>query len=88
MKNIVSIDIYSDTICPWCYIAKTKLQLAIDEIPNSSFDILWRPFQLNPDMPLEGMNRRNYLDKKFGGRLIFTHFISPPVRVFLDSLTP
>ena len=40
LKPTIIIDIFSDTICPWCYIAKTKLQLAIDEIPNSSFNIL------------------------------------------------
>ena len=69
LKNIISIDIYSDTICPWCYIAKRKLQSAIEELPDYRFDILWHPYQLNPDMPLEGMNRKDYLNNKFGGKI-------------------
>ena len=63
LKHTIAIDIYSDTICPWCYIAKRKLQSAIEELPDYRFDILWHPYQLNPDMPLEGMNRGDYLNK-------------------------
>ena len=63
---MISIDIYTDTICPWCYIGQKKLQSAISNFSNNNFDILWRPFQLNPDMPIEGINRNEYLQKKFG----------------------
>jgi len=53
------LEIISDPICPWCYIGKSKLEKALA-------DITWRPFQLNPDMPPEGMDRRTYLESKFG----------------------
>ena len=66
---MISIDIYTDTICPWCYIGQKKLQSAISNFSNNNFDILWRPFQLNPDMPIEGINRNEYLQKKFGGEI-------------------
>ncbi|WP_122073629.1 DsbA family oxidoreductase [Pseudophaeobacter sp. EL27] len=64
----VKLDIISDPICPWCYIGKTHLDKALAEIPNHPFVIEWHPFQLNPDMPREGMGRRDYLEAKFGGK--------------------
>lgn len=68
MKKIIIIDIYSDTICPWCYIGLNKLKSAILEFSDLNFILTWRPFQLNPDMPLEGMDRQKYLEKKFKGK--------------------
>ncbi|WP_316013113.1 DsbA family oxidoreductase [Roseobacter sp. HKCCA0434] len=59
------LDILSDPICPWCYIGKAKLDAALAATPYP-FEITWRPFQLNPDMPPEGMDRRAYLNAKFG----------------------
>jgi len=64
----IKIDIYSDTICPWCYIGHNKLLSAINSASQFKFDLVWRPFQLNPDMPYEGMERQQYLDVKFGGK--------------------
>jgi predicted DsbA family dithiol-disulfide isomerase len=64
---MVTLDIISDPICPWCYIGKAKLDRALEAAGDSPFDIHWRPFQLNPDMPSEGMDRRDYLEAKFGG---------------------
>ncbi|MCI5094897.1 MAG: DsbA family oxidoreductase [Rhodobacteraceae bacterium] len=64
----VKLDILSDPICPWCYIGKTHLDKALAEIPDHPFVIEWHPFQLNPDMPREGMDRRDYLERKFGGK--------------------
>ena len=64
----VKLDILSDPICPWCYIGKTHLDKALAEIPDHPFTIEWHPFQLNPDMPREGMDRRDYLEGKFGGK--------------------
>ncbi|MEM7319406.1 MAG: DsbA family oxidoreductase [Pseudomonadota bacterium] len=64
----VKLDIISDPICPWCYIGKTHLDSALNEIPDHPFDIEWHPFQLNPDMPEGGMDRRDYLEQKFGGK--------------------
>ena len=68
MKNLISIDIYSDTICPWCYIGQSKLQSAIEKCKEQKFSILWRPFQLNPDLPIMGIDRNLYLVNKFGSK--------------------
>jgi len=65
---MVKLDILSDPICPWCYIGKTQLDRALDAIPDHPFTIEWHPFQLNPDMPAGGMDRRAYLEAKFGGK--------------------
>lgn len=65
---MVKLDIISDPICPWCYIGKANLDKALAEIPDHPFVIEWHPFQLNPDMPPEGMDRRTYLEAKFGGK--------------------
>ncbi|MCR9112650.1 MAG: DsbA family oxidoreductase [Rhodobacteraceae bacterium] len=65
---MVKLDIISDPICPWCYIGKTLLDQALAERPDHPFEIEWHPFQLNPDMPEEGMDRRAYLEGKFGGK--------------------
>lgn len=61
------LDIYSDTICPWCFIGKRRLERAFAERPEPGMTVTWRAFQLNPDMPGEGMDRRRYLELKFGG---------------------
>ena len=66
--NLTTLDIISDPICPWCYIGKAKLDRALEAAPEHPFEVQWRPFQLNPDMPAEGMDRREYLEWKFGGR--------------------
>lgn len=65
---MVKLDIMSDPICPWCYIGKTNLDRALEQRPDHPFLITWHPFQLNPDMPKEGMDRREYLETKFGGK--------------------
>ncbi|MHA6261974.1 DsbA family oxidoreductase [Arenibacterium sp. CAU 1754] len=67
-EKTVSLDILSDPICPWCYIGKTQLDKALAEVPSHPFVIQWHPFQLNPDMPAGGMDRRAYLEAKFGGK--------------------
>jgi predicted DsbA family dithiol-disulfide isomerase len=64
---VIALDIISDPVCPWCYIGAAHLFRAIEEQEPPPFAIRWRPFQLNPDMPPEGMDRRAYLDAKFGG---------------------
>lgn len=64
----ITLDILSDPICPWCYIGKANLDAALAEIPDHPFVIQWHPFQLNPDMPGGGMDRRTYLENKFGGQ--------------------
>ncbi|MEX0371218.1 MAG: DsbA family oxidoreductase, partial [Tateyamaria sp.] len=68
MADTIKLDIMSDPICPWCYIGKTHLDRALEANPDHPFVIEWHPFQLNPDMPAEGMDRRAYLEGKFGGK--------------------
>ncbi|MDU8926889.1 DsbA family oxidoreductase [Alisedimentitalea sp. MJ-SS2] len=65
---MVKLDIISDPICPWCFIGKSQLDRALEQRPDHPFTIEWHPFQLNPDMPPEGMDRRAYLEAKFGGK--------------------
>lgn len=60
------LDIYSDPICPWCYIGKARLEAALEARPDHPFVIEWHPFMLNPTMPPEGMDRREYMEAKFG----------------------
>jgi predicted DsbA family dithiol-disulfide isomerase len=65
---MITIDIVSDTVCPWCFIGKRRLERALAEKgAEPKVFIGWRPFQLNPDMPAEGMDRKDYLAAKFGG---------------------
>ena len=64
---MIKLDVISDPICPWCYIGKTHLDRALAMRPDHGFVIEWHPFQLNPTMPPEGMDRRAYLETKFGG---------------------
>jgi predicted DsbA family dithiol-disulfide isomerase len=62
------LDVYSDVICPWCYIGKQHMQMALRalEADGLRFEVGWRPFQLNPDMPPQGMKRDEYRRAKFG----------------------
>ena len=64
---MVTLEIISDPICPWCYIGKARLDQAIAETGLDPFEVSWRIFQLNPTMPPEGMDRQEYLQAKFGG---------------------
>ena len=65
---MITLDILSDPICPWCYIGKANLDRALEAHPDHPFLITWHPFQLNPDMPAGGTDRRTYLEAKFGGK--------------------
>jgi len=60
------VDIVSDAICPWCFIGKRRFERALADMPAGTLEVGWRPFQLNPDMPREGMERAAYLKAKFG----------------------
>ena len=59
------IDIYSDVVCPWCYVGKRRLERALSQI-GGDITTTWRPFQLNPTMPKDGIDRTAYLKAKFG----------------------
>ncbi len=60
------IDIISDVVCPWCYVGKRRIERALKDRPDMAFEITWRPYQLNPDLPPDGMDRKAYLKQKFG----------------------
>ena len=64
----MKIKIFSDMICGWCFIGQTKLNRALKSFPETKFEIEHIPFQLNPDMPIEGIDRNEYLKIKFGGK--------------------
>lgn len=64
----VTIDIVSDVVCPWCYLGKARLELAIAEVQDElGVDVNWHPYQLNPDIPPEGVDQKAYLEEKLGG---------------------
>jgi predicted DsbA family dithiol-disulfide isomerase len=60
------IDIYSDTVCPWCYLGKRRFELAVAARPQYEPRVTWRPFELNPDLPAEGVDRGAYLADRIG----------------------
>ncbi len=67
MPDPLPITVYSDVICPWCYVGKRRLEaaLASPDMP-AAIEFTWRPFELNPDMPAEGVERKAYRARKFG----------------------
>jgi predicted DsbA family dithiol-disulfide isomerase len=62
----MQIDIVSDTVCPWCFIGKRRIERAMALRPDVSFEVFWRPYRLDPTIPREGVDRRAYLRAKFG----------------------
>jgi predicted DsbA family dithiol-disulfide isomerase len=69
--EMLDIDVVSDVVCPWCYIGKRRLEAALRTLaadaPAVRARVRWHPFQLNPELPSEGVDRRRYLEAKFGG---------------------
>ena len=66
--KLMKINVFADTICGWCFIGHRNLNTALKKFPNVKFDIQHIPFQLNPDMPNDGIPREKYLEIKFGGK--------------------
>src|SRR4051812_19843404 len=63
----LALDVVSDVVCPWCWVGKRRLEKALALFgPSVRVTVTWRPFQLNPTMPMEGMDRRAYIEAKFG----------------------
>ena len=62
---MLHIEVYSDVVCPWCYVGKRRLEQALSQV-GGDITTTWRPFQLNPTMPKDGMDRTAYLEAKFG----------------------
>jgi predicted DsbA family dithiol-disulfide isomerase len=71
----LSIDVVSDVVCPWCYVGLMRLDQAIAQAPKAEVEVRWRPFQLDPTIPREGVDRQSYMQAKFGtgGRLKEVH---------------
>ncbi len=63
----LTIEIVHDLVCPWCFLGVRRLTRTLRRRPDLLFDISWRPFLLNPDMPRGGMARPDYVIRKFGG---------------------
>ena len=66
MPRILHIDFIADVVCPWCYIGWRRLEQALAMRPDVTAEILWRPYQLDPSIPEEGVDRRAYMEAKFG----------------------
>jgi len=62
----VVIEVVSDVVCPWCFIGKRRIEKALALVGRKDVRVHWKPFQLNPDAPKEGMNRAAYRARKFG----------------------
>ena len=73
MKEALNIDVISDVVCPWCFVGKRLLEAAlklyVQKYPDRPAPVVsWHPYQLNPDLPREGILRKDYIEQKFGGR--------------------
>src|SRR5688500_1385875 len=67
-KPKIKVDVISDVVCPWCYIGKRRLEKAMDKLSDAyDFEVEYHPFELNPQMPVSGLNHKEYLVEKFGG---------------------
>ena len=65
-ERSVSVDVVSDVVCPWCYLGQKRLEHAAESLPGINVTVRWRPFQLDPTIPPEGKDRREYMIAKFG----------------------
>jgi predicted DsbA family dithiol-disulfide isomerase len=65
-RTAIHVEVISDVVCPWCYIGKHRLEAAIAANPDIEVSINWRPYFLNPWVPREGIDRKSYLEIKFG----------------------
>ncbi len=74
-RQTIRIDVVSDVVCPWCYLGQKRLEAAIAAAPDVDVAVTWRPFQLDPTIPSQGMDRKAYMRAKFGddGRLRDAH---------------
>jgi predicted DsbA family dithiol-disulfide isomerase len=65
-RQTLTIDVVSDVVCPWCFLGQKRLDAAIAAAPDVDVSVTWRPFQLDPTIPPEGMDRKAYMRAKFG----------------------
>jgi len=82
MKSVIKIDTVSDVVCPWCYIGKRRLEKAIALLEDRyTIDLEYHPFELNPLMPKEGVNQKEYLENKFGSETKYFQITEHTTRV-------
>lgn len=71
LQRRLTVEVYADLVCPWCWIGERRLFAAIQALRQTvaevEFDLLWRPFQLDPGMPADGMSWSEFVERKFGG---------------------
>ena len=65
-RPLLTIDVVSDVVCPWCYVGKRRLEGALAQLTEADVQVNWRPFQLDPTIPQGGIDRTAYMDRKFG----------------------
>jgi predicted DsbA family dithiol-disulfide isomerase len=65
-RQSITVDVVSDVVCPWCFIGQKRLDKAVAAVPEVTVDIHWRPYQLDPTIPPEGKDRKQYMLAKFG----------------------
>lgn len=69
-KKPCAIDIISDPVCPWCFIGKKNLDKALEEAdPLYEFELRWHPFQIDPDIPKEGIDKKKHYEDKFSTQI-------------------
>ncbi len=64
----MQIEIFSDVVCPWCYIGKRRLDTVLAGDAGADVEVVWRPFQLYPQLPIRGVDRREFFAARFGDR--------------------
>ncbi|MEM8717443.1 MAG: DsbA family oxidoreductase [Cyanobacteria bacterium P01_G01_bin.4] len=84
--NPIILEITSDFICPWCFVAETRLKQAISQFQlESEIQLIWRPFELNPDMPDLGIDRKAYRSQKFGSWTYSQQLDAKTIQATLDD---
>jgi predicted DsbA family dithiol-disulfide isomerase len=68
----LQVEVVSDVICPWCFLGKRRLDKALAALPDLEIDITWRPFLLDATLPLAGIDRQEYMLRKFGAERLKT----------------
>lgn len=80
MGDVMRIDVWADVVCPWCWIGEARLFRALEQRPDIQAEVTWRPFQLQPDLPKEGLSWDEVVRTRFGGperaRMMFQHVAS------------
>jgi predicted DsbA family dithiol-disulfide isomerase len=85
-KPKIKIDVVSDVVCPWCYIGKRRLEKAIAIVADQvDIELEYHPFELNPDMPAEGRNQKEYLTKKFGSEAKYQQIVNHVTEVAAEE---